>query len=164
MQVKIESIHDFEDDIKNNTIELLKVVRQHSLNYQENRYEMSIILDSLQTLINLRKREQESLTDYTKRFKIERDLLVSQLGGPIIFTQYVDTMKVTKKNDKQEMRRNQENTFERFLAYTYLENSDKTKYGPLMNTFKQQQSIKHDQYPKTIADVSNELNSHKFDI
>jgi hypothetical protein len=103
------------------------------------------------------------LTDYTKRFKTARDLLVSQLGGPIILTQYIDTMKVTNKSDKQEMRRNQESAFEKFLAYTYLQNSDKTKYGSLMNNLKQQQSLKHDQYPKTIADASNVLNSHKFD-
>jgi hypothetical protein len=72
-------------------------------------------------------------------------------------------MKVTNKSDKQEMRRNQENAFEQFLAYTYLENSDKTNYGSLMNDLKQQQSLKHDQYSKTIADASNVLNSHKFD-
>jgi hypothetical protein len=35
MQVKIESRNNFEDNIKNNPIELLKAVRQHSLNYQE---------------------------------------------------------------------------------------------------------------------------------
>jgi hypothetical protein len=126
MQFKIESRNDFEDNIKNNPIELLKAVRQHSLNYQEHRYEMSIILDALGTLINLRQREQESLTDYTKRFKTARDLLVSQLGGPIILIRYVDTMKVTNKNDKHVMRRYQENAFEQFLAYTYLEKSVKT--------------------------------------
>jgi hypothetical protein len=114
----------------------LKAVRHHSLNYQEYRYEISIILDALRTLINLRKREQETLTDYTKQFKTSRDLLVSQLGGPIILTLYIDTMKVTNKSDKQEMRRNQENAFEQFLAYTYLENSNKTKYGSLMNNLK----------------------------
>jgi hypothetical protein len=35
MQVKIESRNDFEDNIKKNPLELLKAVRQHSLNYQE---------------------------------------------------------------------------------------------------------------------------------
>jgi elongation factor P hydroxylase len=47
MQVKIKSRKNSEDNIKNNRIELLKAVRQHSLNYQEHRYEMSIILDAL---------------------------------------------------------------------------------------------------------------------
>jgi hypothetical protein len=72
-------------------------------------------------------------------------------------------MQVINKNDKQEKRRNQENSFGKYLAYTYLENSNRTKYDSLMNNLKQQQSLKHNQYPKTNADASNELNSHKFD-
>jgi hypothetical protein len=59
-------------------------------------------------------------------------------------------MKVTNKSDKQEMRRNQENAFEQFLAYNYLENSDKTNYGSLMNDLKQQQSLKHDNTQKRL--------------
>jgi hypothetical protein len=65
-------------------------------------------------------------------------------------------------NDKQGIRRNQENVFEKFLAYSYPENSGKAIYGSLMNNLKQQQSLKHDQYPKTIANVSSALNSLKF--
>jgi hypothetical protein len=45
---------------------------------------MSIILDVMKALINLRQRDQESLTDYTRRFKAAKDLLVSQLGGLVI--------------------------------------------------------------------------------
>jgi hypothetical protein len=33
----------------------------------------------------------------------------------------------------------------------------------LLSNLRQQQSLKHDQYPKSIADVSNVLNNHKFD-
>jgi hypothetical protein len=72
-----------------------------------------IHFESFETL----PRQQESLTDYTRRFKTTRDLLVTQLGGPI------------NKNDKQEMRKCQEKVFEQFLAYTYLDSSDKAKYG-----------------------------------
>jgi hypothetical protein len=86
MQVKIESRNDFENRIKNNPIELLQAIKQHSLNFQEHRYEMSIILDVMKALINLRQRDQESLTDYTRGFKTARDLLVSQLGGPVILS------------------------------------------------------------------------------
>jgi hypothetical protein len=35
IQVKIEFRNNFEDNIKNNPIELMKAVRQHSLKYQE---------------------------------------------------------------------------------------------------------------------------------
>jgi hypothetical protein len=54
------------------------------------------------------------------------------------------------KNDPQEDRKVQEIAFEQFLAYAYLENSDKAKYGSLLNNLRQQQSLKHDQYPKFI--------------
>jgi hypothetical protein len=45
------------------------------------------------------------------------------------------------------MRRNQENSFEKYLAYTYLKNSDEAKLGSLMSNLKQQQSLKHDRFP-----------------
>jgi hypothetical protein len=43
---------------KYNPKALLKAVRQHSLNYQEHKYEMSIILDASRTLINLKQRKK----------------------------------------------------------------------------------------------------------
>jgi hypothetical protein len=137
--------------------------KPHSLNFQDHRYEMSFILDAMKALINLRQRDQESLTDYTRRFKTARDLLVSQLGGPVILSRYVESMEGYNKNDPQEVRKFQEITFEQFLAYAYLANSNKAKYGSLLNNLRQQRSLKHNQYPKFIADASNVLNSHKFD-
>jgi hypothetical protein len=43
----------------------------HALNYQEYRYEMSIIADALRTMINLKQKENESLQDYTKRLRLQ---------------------------------------------------------------------------------------------
>jgi hypothetical protein len=72
-------------------------------------------------------------------------------------------MEGINKNAKQEMRKCQETVIEQFLAYTYHDNCDKAKCGSSMNSLKQQQSLKHDQYAKTIVDTSNVLNSYKFD-
>jgi hypothetical protein len=47
MQNKIEGRSDYKSDVKGNPIELLKAIKQHALNFQESRYEMSIILDAL---------------------------------------------------------------------------------------------------------------------
>jgi hypothetical protein len=65
MQIKIEARKDY-TKIKGDPIKLLEAIKQHALNYQENRYEMSIILDALTTSLNMRQRENESLHDYTK--------------------------------------------------------------------------------------------------
>jgi hypothetical protein len=74
MQNKIESSPKYETIIKGNPIELLKAIKQHALNYQEHRYEMSIIFDALRTMINLKQKENESIQDYTKRFKTAQNL------------------------------------------------------------------------------------------
>ena len=56
MQSKIESRTDFKI-IKDDPITLLKAIQQHALNNQEQRYEMSIILDAIKTIINLKQRK-----------------------------------------------------------------------------------------------------------
>ena len=44
---------DFEATIKNNPIELLKAIKEHTISYQEKKYEMGIITDALRNLLNL---------------------------------------------------------------------------------------------------------------
>ncbi|KAI2512472.1 hypothetical protein MHU86_203 [Fragilaria crotonensis] len=55
MKNKIEARSDY-DKIKNNPILLLKAIKEHALNYQENRYSMSIVLDALRTLLSTKQR------------------------------------------------------------------------------------------------------------
>ena len=64
MKNKIKPRSDY-DKIKNNLIEQLKTIKEHALNYQENRYAMSIILDAMRMLMNTEQKEGESLQDYT---------------------------------------------------------------------------------------------------
>jgi len=69
MQHKIQARTDYESAIKGNPIELLKAIKEHSISYQENKYEMHIILDAMRNFINLKQADDESLIDYTARFK-----------------------------------------------------------------------------------------------
>ena len=46
MQNKIESRSDY-TEIVNNSVKLLKAIKQHALNYQEHQYDMSIITDAI---------------------------------------------------------------------------------------------------------------------
>ena len=61
MIIKIESRHDFETKILDNPIELLLAIKQHSLNYQEYRYNMSILADSFKNLMTTKQKEGENL-------------------------------------------------------------------------------------------------------
>ena len=45
----------FSSGIKNNPTELIKAIDQHALNYNEHRYQISIILDGLRTIIYVKQ-------------------------------------------------------------------------------------------------------------
>ena len=49
MQSTLESREDFSSNVKNNPIELLKAIKEHTLNYREHQCEMSIIADAWTT-------------------------------------------------------------------------------------------------------------------
>ena len=89
MQNKIAGRRDFEEKILNDPINILKAIKEHSLNYQESRYEMSVILDLLRTFLNTRQKESEPLQEYTRRFKTAKDIMESHKGGPLILTKYI---------------------------------------------------------------------------
>lgn len=163
MKNKIEARSDY-DTIKNNPIKLLKAIKEHALNYQENRYSMSIILDAMRTLMNTKQKDAESLQDYTKRFRVARDVLKSHIGGPIILTKIVEAMPRWEEADAETREKLHEQAYNQFLAYLYLDNADKSKYGTILTGLNTQQSLGNNQYPKSITESNNVLSNHRFDV
>ena len=92
MQSKVASRSDYDSTVYNDPINLLRAIKEHSLNYQETRYEMSIISDSFRAVWTAKQKEGENLQDYTRRFKTTTEILESHLGGPVILSKYVKTM------------------------------------------------------------------------
>jgi hypothetical protein len=100
MQNKIASRSDYESVVYNDPISLLRAIKEHSLNYQETRYKMSIITDAFRSLFANKQKEGGSLQDYTRRFKTSTEILESHLGGPVIVLgKYVRTMENYDEND-----------------------------------------------------------------
>ena len=137
MQNKISSRRDFEEQIYNNPISLLRAIKEHSLNYQETRYEMAIIADAIRTFINTRQKENEALNNYTRRFKTSLDIMEAQIGGPITLKKFIKTMPEYKMNEEmlvdQDEDMNETTNLETkyvkkaaniLYAYLYLENAD----------------------------------------
>ena len=84
MQNRIMARSDFESRIYNDPIELLKAIKEHALNYQETRYDMSIISDAFRSVFYTKQKEGESLQDYTRRFKTSCDILESHIGSGVV--------------------------------------------------------------------------------
>ncbi|KAI2502242.1 hypothetical protein MHU86_12214 [Fragilaria crotonensis] len=140
MKNKIEARSDYEL-IRNDPIKLLKAIKEHALNYQESRYSMSIVLDAMRTLMGTKQKEGESLQDYTKRFRVARDVLKSHVGGPIVLTKIVEAMDGYEDADSEKRSKMCEQAFNQFLAFLYLDNADKAKYGSILTGLNTQQSL-----------------------
>ena len=163
MRNKVEARTDFQK-IENDPIRLLKAIKEHALNYQENRYEFGIISDAMRTFLGTKQKEGENLQDYTKRFRVAMEVLESHIGGPIIFTKYVKTkVEGYVSASYADQAKAHKTAFEAFCAYTYLENSDPAKYGSIMSGLSTQLSLGNSQYPKTITEANNVLSNHRFD-
>jgi hypothetical protein len=103
MQNKIASRSDYDSVVYNDTISLLRAIKEHSLNYQETRYEMSIITDAFRSLFASKQKEGgESLQDYTRRVKMSTEILESHLGGPVILEKYARTMENYDESDTEQ--------------------------------------------------------------
>ena len=163
MQHKIEGMTDFSTVIDKDPIELLKAIKKHALSYQENRYEMSIISDSLKAFVNLKQKEGESLQDYTKRFKTSREVLETHMGGHIVIPKIIKSMADCDEEDLDSVIKCGKIVSERWMAFQYLEGSDKTKYGSILRNLQSQHSLGNNQYPTTVAAANQVLSNHRFD-
>ena len=163
MKSKIEARVDFENGMYNDPIKLLQAIKEHSLNYEESRYDMRIIIDALDAYLNCKQRDNESLQDYTKRFKLAKDILVSHLGGIIKLHKIVENDATYDETKPDNTKRLEEDADERLASYLYIKNADGGKYGSLLKGLNAQKSLKNDQFPKKLIDANNALDNHPWD-
>jgi hypothetical protein len=104
----------------------LQAIKEHSLNFQENKYAMSIIYEAYNNLFTTKQRDTESLQEYTQRFKTATEMLETHTGGPIVLEKLINENMTDVKGltDKEMMTRQ---VSDGFLAYLYLEQANKRK-------------------------------------
>ena len=129
MKNKIESRSEFKTNIKQNPFKLLKVIKEHSMNYHENKYNMLVIFNAQMNLFTTKQREGESLQDYTKRFQIAREVFEALNGGPIKLNKILqDNQGYTKsattivKHEKNILL--EKKASEQYLAFIYINNAE----------------------------------------
>ena len=122
MKGKIKGRIDHESKIYNNSIEFIKAIKEHAQTYEESRYEMGIILDALRAFINCRQKDKENLQDYTKRFKVAREILHSHLGRTIFLKKFVESMKEYDKKDSDKCQKCIDKADEQLATHVYLVN------------------------------------------
>ena len=151
MQNKLESRSDYKleeigpkyiDSIFDNPINLLKVKKERSQNFQDKLYEISIIKEAFSAMFSVIQKDKENLQDYNRRFKTAKDVLESHLGGPIYLDKFITGIPGWMAGGHVE--KFSKEAGEQFMSYLNLVNSDQEKYGSIQRNLIQQYSLGSD--------------------
>jgi len=131
MQNKLVTQSDYEDEIYNNPIKLLKAIKEHALNYQETCYEMISSIVEYNTKVKNIFKIIHGISRHSKTL----------IGGPIQLTKYFKIVCV----DEREIEGYTKMASEQLFAFSYLENPSQDKYGSILRNLNSQKSFGNDQ-------------------
>ena len=138
MKSRVEEHPSFASTVQDDPIELLKLIQTLMHDPQRAKYPYATLTDSFTRLLNILQAENEELLDYVKRFKQERDIVISYIGSDILdeFTENTEEYRKIEDADpdvdaKREYLK--KGAFTKWMAFLMLRNADKARYGTLYN-------------------------------
>ncbi len=137
---KLEQRTDWED-IKKDILKLVKAIKEITHNYQETKYPFEPIYYAWKKILNIKQEEKESLVDYTKRFRIARDILETQYGQPT-YPKYVWNVPGYAGMTQDQRVSEIDKANERFMAYAYVQGVHNTKGGLLVEQMSNDYAIR----------------------
>jgi hypothetical protein len=163
MQTRIEEHPDFEDEIDDDPIALLKAIKECMHDPVRAQYPIASMTEAVKRLVTAKQQEGESVSEYARRIKELRDVVTSYLG-PDILDNFIERQDEYKKTVGMPAKTALKvGAFERWVAYLLISGSDQSKYGSVMKGFVSQYSLGNDQYPTTVSTATDVLAQHRYD-
>ena len=125
LQHRIEAKAEYKAKIKGDLIRLLEVIKENSLSFDDKKKPYIVIIDAIVNLMTTRQRDDEELTEYTKHFKVARELCREKYGGILKIPTL--TQKESTLGSDEEI--SYKTAYVSFLSILYLKNMDQMKYG-----------------------------------
>jgi hypothetical protein len=132
IQDRIMGHPEFESKIKNDPIKLLKAVEILINDPVRARYPYASVTESITRFMTCKQLENESLTDYVKRFKSNRDGLAQTMGKDFLKKFIENTREYQEEADVDKQNAMCSTAYPRWTAYMLMKNSDQGKYGSLI--------------------------------
>ena len=125
-------------------------------------YPFDTITKVFNRLFEIKKDHNESLYDYTKRFKQARDNFMMILGTEVLYKYIEQTPEyiASKSSEKDKVK---VQSMSMWMSYLYLTRADHNKYGSLLRGLQTQYSLGKNQYPSSVSVANDVLASHKWD-
>ena len=163
MQSRVEQHADFENEIMDDPIKLLEVIKVLLHDTVKSKYPYTSVTNSLRNFIMIKQNDHEQLLDYAKRFRQARDLLKSQMGTEILDKFVTTTSEYEGETTQEKKEEIQDEAFHRWSAYVLIKNSDQAKYGSLLNGMATQYAMGHNQFPGSMQKAVDIMSNHKPD-
>ena len=167
MQNRIDHKINLDATINNDPIKLLITIRALMQEPIKEQDPMWSLIKSLIKSMSITQQDNETMTEYTKRFKQNRDFMKGLIGGRLV-DHWVESQPeyialagtATQVQDQEEMK---ETTFARMSASLMMHSAKASKYGSLVEGLDTQYNLGNDQWPKTTDAAAKLLSNHKLD-
>ena len=127
MDQRIIIIPNYEAQVKNDPIKMLKEINMKMYDPIDNKYDFNTLTKVLCLFLECKQFEDENLLDYTKRFKEAVDNLINFLGESFL-TEFLKTTKQFKECATDEEHKVLiKNGFKQWASYIYIRNANKLK-------------------------------------
>ena len=122
----------------------------------------------MKTFFNTRQKEDESVNDYTNRFKSHEKLMKFTLKGSLMIFEIIKEDSDFDEDDQSNFEEMTTRQFDRFAAHCVIKNADREKHESFVNELKSQRALSDDQFLKECEEavkVSSDLkiNQSYFD-
>ena len=123
VRAQLEARNDWEFMV-NDPIKLLIAIKEIVYKYQDNKYAFESIYYCFKTVFNMRQGEDETLSDYGKRFKNAVDVMKAQ-SGLIIMKEHVLRLPDFRGASSMIQDEMMEKEHEKLMAYVFLLGADR---------------------------------------
>ena len=164
MRNRVEDKPNFEIDVQDKPVELLKVIKEYMYIPTKSKYEFEGLLETMKRfIVDTKQDETEDLTTYTKRFKQARDIFEQSVGKDWIKEFVTHTSDYVTETDNTKKDALIAEAPDQLTAFIFMKNSEQRKYGKLMSNLKEQYALGNNQYPRTLKKAHDALVNHKWD-
>jgi hypothetical protein len=166
MQNRVDDEIEIDQSIRHDTIKLLQTVRTVMRETGRAQYPYEPVVNVIADILQIRQMSNESLSDYSKRFRQHRDTL-KQMVGTHMLDSWTETLaaykKLENKGDAAGQKAMKDGSFAAFTSFIFIKGTDPDRYGSLLTGLVTQYSLGNDQWPKTNETCMAVLAAHRSD-
>ena len=164
LKAKLETRKDWNagnDKIRFNAINLLKAIKEITHNFQDNKYPIESIYFSIRNVFTMKQEDNETLTEFTKRFNNAMDIMETQ-HGTLAMKAYLETREDYKNaTDPAAKDAIVNSEYNKLKAFMYLKALDTKKSGKLVEDLGNQFALGNNQFPTSVTKATETVMAYR---